>query len=134
MRINQRQLGDVVVLDVAGPIAGHNAAEAVRSAVDGHSRPGSSVVVNLARVPAVDLAGLSALVDSYSDMRRAGGVLRLAGITNRIHDLLVITRLLTVFEVFDSVEDAVGGPTPAYSESALSTASLGIIQRFLRRA
>ncbi len=135
MRISERQLGDVIVLDIAGPIAGSKAAESVRSAVSRHCHPGASLVANLERAPSVDLAGLSALVDSYSTTRLAGGVLRLAGITNRIHDLLVITRLLTVFDVFDSVEDAIGGATPVYSGvTPLSATSLGMIQRFLRRA
>lgn len=116
MRIKERLCGDAVVLDMAGPIAGGKASAMIDEAMRRHSRAGKRLVVaNLDGVPSVDLAGLSALVDAYSTMRRAEGVLRLAGVTTRIDDLLVITRLLTAFDTFDSVEEALGGATPAYT-------------------
>jgi anti-sigma B factor antagonist len=138
MRICERQFGDVVVLDLAGPLTGAKAAEAVDAAVRRNCRAGKRLAVaNLGSVPSVDLAGLGALVDAFSTMRAAGGVLRLACLTQRIHDLVVITRLLTVFDTFDSVEEAVGGAVPAYagvSDPQFSIMPLGAIQRFLRRA
>jgi anti-anti-sigma regulatory factor len=92
----------------------------------------------MARVRSVDLAGLGALVEAYSAMREGGGEMRLASLTKRIHDLVVITRLLTVFNTFDSVEDAVQGQSPALTGTAepaqVSSMSLGMIHRFLRRA
>jgi hypothetical protein len=68
-------------------------------------------------------------------MRKAGGELSLAGITNRIHDLLVITRLLTVFDTFDSIEEAVGA-TPTYPgvAGAAQPSTMWPVQRFLRGA
>ncbi len=63
--------------------------------------------------------------------------MRLASLTKRIHDLVVITRLLTVFNTFDSVEQAIQGATPAYAgiadPAACSPMSLEMIHRFLRR-
>jgi anti-sigma B factor antagonist len=139
MKISERRFGDAVVLDLVGPLAGAKAVALIDSAVRRHSRSGRPVVVaNLGRVPLVDLAGLGALVEAYRMMREAGGVLRLAAITKRIHDLVVITRLLTVFDTFDSVEEAVGVRVPApagLAETAqLSMMSLGRIRRFLDRA
>ena len=138
MRITERQIGNVMVLDLRGAFAGPKAAEMLGSVVRRHCRDGSRhIVANLGGVPSVDLAGLGALVDAYSAMREAKGILALAGVTKRIHDLLVITRLLTVFDTYDSIEEVVGEAAPANAAAKApepSTASLGMIQRFLRRA
>jgi anti-sigma B factor antagonist len=139
MRISERRAGDVVVLDLVGPLYGWQAAGVVEDTVRRHQRAGThTVVVNLARVRSMDCGGLGALVAGYNTMREAGGEMRLACLTRRISDLLVITRLLTVFDTFDSVEQAVEGRIPAYAGIAqlaqLSPMSLGMVQRFLRRA
>lgn len=137
MRIIERRIGDVAVLDLVGPLAGWVAARAMEEAVRRHRQAGThTVVANFRRVPSVDLAGLGALVDGYSAMREAGGEMRLADLS-RIDDLVVMTRLLTVFDTFDSVERAVEGPIPVSSGVDASTrvfASVrGMFQR-LRRA
>jgi anti-sigma B factor antagonist len=139
MRISERQIGNVVVVDLVGSLVGPNPAGAVENAIRRHGRTGTrTVVVNLARVRSMDLTGLSALVDGYRTLREAGGEVRLAALTQRIHDLVVITRLVTVFDTFDSVEQAVQGAIPASAPVAtpvsMSEASLGMIGRFLRRA
>jgi anti-sigma B factor antagonist len=138
MRINERQFGDVVVLDLHGPIAGAKAVAMVESTVRRLSREGiRHVVACLADVPHVDLGGLGALVDAHRYVRQANGTFKLARVTKRIHDLIVITRLLTVFDTYDSVEEAVGGPVPAYAGVEApqpSPLSLGMVQRSLRRA
>jgi len=139
MRISERQVGDVVVLDLAGPLYGWQAAGVVGDAIRRHSRAGThTVVVNLRRVGSVDCGGLGALVDGHNAMREAGGEMRLAAVTRRITNLLVITRLLTVFDTFDSVEQAIEGPVREYAGVArpteMSSISLAVIQRFLRRA
>jgi len=138
MRITERHVGEVVVLDLVGPLAGWKAAGLVKETVRRHGKAGRhTVVANLARVRSVDLAGLGALVDGYSTMRQEGGEMRLASLTKRIHDLVVITRLLTVFNTFDSVEQAIEGATPAYAGIAepagCSPMSIGMIHRFLHR-
>ncbi len=116
MRISERRFGDVVVLNLRGPIAGPKAAGALEAAVRRHCGDGArSVVADLSGVPAVDLAGLGALLDAHMAVRQASGVFKLAGITKRIDDLIVITRLLTIFDTYDTVEEAVGGATPAYA-------------------
>ena len=121
MRIIERRVGNVAVLDLVGPLTGWMAARAMEEAVRRHRQAGThTVVANFGRVPAVDLAGLGALVDGYSAMREAGGEMRLAGLT-RIHDLVVMTRLLTVFDTFESVERAVEGPISAGSAVGGST-------------
>jgi anti-sigma B factor antagonist len=139
MNISERQIGPSTVLDVTGPITGHKAADMIDAAVRRHARAGTRIlVVNLGRVPRVDLAGLGALVDACIAMRQASGVFRLACVAKRIHDLVVITRLATVIDTFDSVEEAAGDAVPADDGIAqgarLPVIALAPIQRFLRRA
>lgn len=137
MRITERQFGDVVVLDLRGAIAGPKAVEMLDAAVRRHCRGSArTVVANLGGVPSVDLAGLGALADAHMALQQASGIFKLACVTKRIDDLVVITRLLTVFDTYDSVEEAVSGATPAYAgvkAAEPSLMSLGTIHRFLRR-
>lgn len=138
MKITERLFGDVIVLDLNGALAGRKAGETLAAAVRRHSRDGTrKVVANLGGVPSVDLGGLGALLDAHMELRKAGALFGLACITGRIHDLIVITRLLTVFDTYDSVEDAVGRPALArggVDVAPLPLPSLGMIYRFLRRA
>jgi anti-anti-sigma factor len=115
MRISERRVEDVVVLDLAGPLTGWTAARLMEEAIRRHRQAGThTVVANFRQVPSVDLAGLNALVDGYSAMREAGGEMRLACL-KRIDDLVVMTRVLTVFDTFESVERAIEGPISAGS-------------------
>jgi anti-sigma B factor antagonist len=65
------------------------------------------IVLNLAEVPYVDSAGLGEIVRTYTTVSRQGGSLKLLNLTKRISDLLSITKLLTVFETFDSESEAI---------------------------
>jgi anti-sigma B factor antagonist len=137
--ISERRFEDAVVLDVTGPITGREAACRIDAAVRRHARAGTRILVaNLEGVPQVDLAGLGALVDAHITMRQARGAFRLACVTKRIQDLVVITRLLTVIHTFDSIEEAAGCSIPTGRGTAqdrlLSTIALAPIRRFLRRA
>ena len=67
----------------------------------------NKIVLNLANVPYIDSAGLGEIVRTYTTVSRQGGSLKLLNLTKRIHDLLSITKLLTVFETFDSEGEAV---------------------------
>jgi anti-sigma B factor antagonist len=136
MRITERQFGDAVVLDLHGPIAGPKSVRMLESAVRRNCRENvSTVVANLGGVRSVDIGGLCALLDAHTAIRRAGGAFKLACITKRIHDLVVITRLLTTFDTYDSVAEAVGGVAPAHAGPNVSqpVMTLGTIDRFLRR-
>ena len=143
MRIAERWLGDTIVLDVHGPLNGPEGTERLGAAVRRLASAGRlHLVVNLEDVPLIDAAGLGALADAYLVVTRHGGTFKLAHLTKRLHDLIVITRLVTVFDIVDSVEDAVCSgsgvtPNPLKAGSAvaqLSQAPLGSIQRFLIHA
>jgi anti-sigma B factor antagonist len=65
------------------------------------------IILNLAEVPYIDSAGLGEIVRTYTTVSRQGGSLKLLSLTKRITDLLAITKLLTVFETYESENDAV---------------------------
>jgi anti-sigma B factor antagonist len=108
MNIEQRTVGDVVVLSISGDIAmsgtgASQVADKVRSVLqEGHDR----LVLDLGRVRYVDGAGLGELVQASSAVRNRGGAMKLLNVTKRLNDLLVVTKLLTVFDCFDQESDA----------------------------
>lgn len=137
MTIRKRQIGRIVVLDLQGAIAGRDSADALVTAVKRLTRSGTrTVIANLAGVASIDLSGLGALLDASQALRAVDGSLTLTAVTRRINDFLVITRLLTVFETYDTVKDAVSAIAGVGrgQEDVTSAATLGTITRFLRRA
>jgi anti-sigma B factor antagonist len=109
MQIDQRSVGDVVVLDLKGKITLGEGDELLKDKVNSLVNQGhKKIVLNLADVPYIDSAGLGEIVRTYTTVSRQGGSLKLLNLTKRITDLLSITKLLTVFETFDSEKDAVG--------------------------
>jgi anti-sigma B factor antagonist len=108
MKIDERSVGDVVVLDLHGKILIGEGDDALRDAVNRLADAGKSkILLNLADVPYVDSAGLGEIVRCYTTVSKKGGKLKLLNLTAKIRDLLAITKLLTVFEAYDSEADAV---------------------------
>ena len=108
MQIEERMVGDVVVLDLKGKITLGEGDELLKDKVNSLVNQGyKKVVLNLAEVPYIDSAGLGEVVRTYTTVSRQGGSLKLLSLTKRITDLLSITKLLTVFETFDSENEAV---------------------------
>jgi len=104
----EKLVSGVLVLDLRGRVTLGEETEALRERIKrlvgaGHAR----IVLNLGEVSYIDSVGLSTLVASYTSARRDGGDLKLLHLTKRVHDLLQITRLSTVFEMYDSLEAAV---------------------------
>ena len=115
MQIEQRAVGDVVVLDLKGRVTMGEGDEVLKDKVNSLLHQGQKkIVLNLAEVPYVDSAGLGEIVRTYTTVSRQGGSLKLLNLTKRITDLLSITKLLTVFETFESENDAV----QSFSQSA----------------
>lgn len=108
MQITERSVGDVMVLDVKGKITLGEGDEMLKDKVNSLVNQGQrKIILNLAEVPYLDSAGLGEVVRAYTTVSRQGGSLKLLNLTKRITDLLSITKLLTVFETFDSENDAV---------------------------
>jgi anti-sigma B factor antagonist len=108
MQIDERMVGDVVMLDLKGKITLGEGDELLKDKVNSLVNQGhKKIVLNLADVPYIDSAGLGEVVRTYTTVSRQGGSLKLLNLTKRITDLLSITKLLTVFETFDSENEAV---------------------------
>jgi anti-sigma B factor antagonist len=108
MKIVERQVQDVTILDLHGKILIGEGDEALRDAVNKAVDGGKTkLLLNLADVPYVDSAGLGEIVRCYTTVSRKGGKLKLINLTKKIQDLLSITKLLTVFETFESEEEGV---------------------------
>ena len=107
MTITERESGGVIVLDVQGRMTievEHTIlADKVRELLQ---QGRAHILVNLAEVPNVDTSGLCDLVEAYLAATRRDGRLKFTGLTPRVRKVLEITRLLTVFEVYDSEAEA----------------------------
>jgi len=113
MQIEERAVGEVVVLDLKGRVTLGDGDELLKDKVNSLVNRGfKKIVLNLAEVPYVDSAGLGEIVRTYTTVSRQGGSLKLLNLTKRITDLLSITKLLTVFETFDQESEAVGSFKP----------------------
>jgi anti-sigma B factor antagonist len=120
VHIEKRMAGDVMVLSLVGDmtIDGSEAvmvADKVRSEmVQGQTR----FVLDLGHVRYIDSAGLGELIHTFAAVRNRGGAMKLANITKRVNELLILTRLLTVFECFDSEADAIASFPAARAQGA----------------
>jgi anti-sigma B factor antagonist len=107
-KIGIRRLNDgIIVVDCAGRLIFGDETAALRDRVKELITEGSRIVLNLADTTYIDSGGLGTLVALYTTSKNAGGSVKLARLTRRVGDLLQVTKLLTVFEVYESEEDAV---------------------------
>ena len=113
LRIVEREVGDVTVLDLTGHLVLDDGDIVFRDAVDGLiGRNRLKIVVNLEDVSYIDSAGIGVLIARYLSLRRRGGDMKLAHLTNRSHRVMTITHLLTVFDAHETVEDALKSLSP----------------------
>jgi anti-sigma B factor antagonist len=108
IKIEERLISRVTVLDLAGKLATDQGAQHLKDKINSLIAQGrTQILLNLKNVPYIDSGGLGQLVASYGSVIKAGGALKLLNVTSRNHDLLSITRLVTVFESFDSEGEAI---------------------------
>ena len=114
LNISERQVGDVTVLDMDGKITIGEGSVALRTAIRRLLEEGKKkILLNLAKVGYIDSSGIGELVSSYTAINKEGGELKLLNLTQKLQDLLTITKLLTVFDVYESEEEA----SPASSKA-----------------
>ena len=107
MDIEQRVVNSVTILDLKGKLILGEGDELLRDKINSLVHQGQKhILLNLEGVPYIDSAGLGEIVRTYTTVQRQGGKLKLLHLTKRIQDLLSITKLLTVFETYDSEPDA----------------------------
>ncbi len=108
MTLKEKEINDVVVLELSGKVMGGPDAnvlsEKLHQLVDQNK---TKVVADLGKVSWMNSSGLGILIGGLTTMRNHNGDLKLANVTERIKSLLIITKLITIFETFDSVQDAV---------------------------
>jgi anti-sigma B factor antagonist len=108
MEIHERTVSDVTVLDLKGKMTLGEGDELLKDRINSLLAAGKrKLVLNLEGVPYIDSAGLGEIVRTYTTVSRQGGSLKLLNLTKRIEDLLSITKLLTVFDTFDTEAEAV---------------------------
>ena len=107
MQIEERVVNNVTILDLKGKMTLGEGDELLKDKINSLlQQDRKQILLNLEAVPYIDSAGLGEIVRTYTTVSRQGGKLKLVNLTKRITDLLSITKLLTVFETFDSEQDA----------------------------
>ena len=105
--LKPRRLDDVVILDLSGRITIGEGTVILRDQIQKLLNAGDrKFLLNLEDVNYIDSSGLGELVTSFTTVRNQGGLLKLLNLTRRVQDLLQITKLLTVFETFNSEAEA----------------------------
>jgi anti-sigma B factor antagonist len=109
LNIKEREDGDVTILDMDGKVTIGEGSVALRSAIRNLLEKGrKKILLNLSGVGYIDSSGIGELVASFTAINKEGGQLKLLNLTQKLQDLLAITKLLTVFDVYESEAEALG--------------------------
>jgi anti-sigma B factor antagonist len=107
LTLRTREVNGTVIIDLSGRLTMGEACAAVRDEVLDQVGHGSKkILMNLADVSYIDSAGLGELTAAYTSVKNRGGALKLLNLTKRVHDLMQITKLYTVFDVYDDEKSA----------------------------
>ena len=108
MKVNRRRVGNVAILEPAGKITIGVGDLSLRNAVVEALNDGeSNILMNLDRVTTVDSSGVGELVSSHTTVHNRGGKLKLCSLPSKLYQILRITQLDTVFEIFGSEEEGI---------------------------
>jgi anti-sigma B factor antagonist len=108
MQIEERVVDDVTILDLKGKMTLGEGDELLKDKIGSLVSQGrKKILLNLEAVPYIDSAGLGEIVRTYTSISRQGGRLKLLNVSKRIQDLLVITKLITIFDSYDGEAEAV---------------------------
>ena len=105
--VKERQAGDVTILDLTGEVRIGEGSVALRDSIRSLAdQSKKKLLLNLAGVKYIDSTGIGELIANYTTVTRQGGQLKLLNLTDRIQNLLVITKLLTVFDSYEDEAEA----------------------------
>jgi anti-sigma B factor antagonist len=108
MQIDERVVDDVTILDLKGKMTLGEGDELLKDKINSLASQGhKKLILNLEAVPYIDSAGLGEIVRTYTSISRQGGKLKLLNVSKRIYDLLVITKLVTIFDSYEDENEAV---------------------------
>lgn len=108
MKIEKRKKGNVTIFDLKGKILFGDGIDELRQSVNAALKENEKqLVLNFAEVPYLDSTGLGEVVRSYTTLKKEGGTVKIANLTNKVKDLMMVTKLITVFETFENENEAV---------------------------
>src|SRR3954452_9382321 len=106
-KIDQRQIGDVTVLDIGGKMRIGESGTVFCNTIHGLVEDGRrKILLNLQGVTHIDSTGLGELIASYNTLDKKGGQVKLLHLTQRVRELMILTKLVTVFDVYESESEA----------------------------
>lgn len=106
LRMSTRTVGGAMIVDCSGRLVFGEESASLRETVKKVLAQSPKVVLNLHEVNYIDSGGLGTLVSIFTTARNAGGAIKLASLSQRVGDLLQLTKLVTIFEIFDNEEAA----------------------------
>ena len=115
LRMSTRTFEGVMLVDCSGRLVFGEESAILRETVKKMMATNPKIVLNLGEVNVIDSGGLGTLVSLYTSARNAGGALKLANLSHRVGDLLQLTKLHSVFEVFKSEEEAARSFTSTFA-------------------
>jgi anti-sigma B factor antagonist len=108
LKMGTREVNGIIIIDLSGQVTLGDASAAIRDEVRDQTGHGfRKILLNLANVTYIDSAGLGELTAGYTSVKNHGGELKLLNLTKRVHDLMQITKLYTVFDVYDDEKKAI---------------------------
>jgi anti-sigma B factor antagonist len=108
LRVTERTIDDVTILDLDGSVRLGEEESQLRDAVKNLLAAGrTKILLNLDRVDYIDSSGIGALVYSFTTVRRNDGRLKMLRLSQRVNDILTLTKLLSVFETYDDEDEAI---------------------------
>ncbi|MCK5056020.1 MAG: STAS domain-containing protein [Candidatus Aminicenantes bacterium] len=108
MKIEKRSKNDVTILDLKGKILIGDGIDELREAINNAIKEKETkLLLNFKSVPYLDSTGLGEVVRSYTSVKKEGGVVKIVNLTQKVRDLLSVTKLITVFETFEDEDKAV---------------------------
>ena len=109
MKASTRQVDGITIVDLSGRITLGEGSVVLRDTIrDVVSQGNKKILLNLGDVTYIDSSGIGELVSAFTSVRNQGGELKLLNLTKKVHDLLQITKLYTVFDVKDDEAAAIG--------------------------
>ena len=107
LKMGTREVNGIIIIDLSGQVTLGEASASVRDELRDQIGQGfRKIVLNLANVTYIDSAGLGELTAGYTTVKNHGGELKLLNVTKRVHDLMQITKLYTVFDAYDDEKKA----------------------------
>lgn len=108
MKLKKRKNGDVMIFDLKGKILIGEGIGELREAINDSIKANEKkLILNFRQVPYLDSTGLGEVVRSYTTLKKEGGMVKIINLTQKVHDLLSVTKLITVFETFEDEDKAV---------------------------